>query len=458
MPFRIVEIIAAKRDGLPLSKPAIDFLIQGFTAGTVPDYQVAAFLMAVLWRGMSADETAWLLDAMQRSGETITWEHLDQPTADKHSTGGVGDKVSIPLAPAVAACGVAVPMISGRGLGHTGGTLDKLESMPGLGGARRGFCVDYDLNGFRRLLDEVGVAMIGQTETVVPADRKMYALRDVTATVESIPLIVASIMSKKLAEGAASLVLDVKVGSGAFMKNVADASTLARALVDAGQRCGRRVTAFMTAMERPLGTHIGNALEIRESVHLLRGAGPADTREVVCRLGGEMLRLSGVVADLAAGEARIGRSLDDGSALAKFQQMVQAQGGDPAVGDDPDGVLWRVHRAPIQHTLTAWQPGRVARMDALEIGLAAVRLGAGRNKSSDPVDPSVGFILAARPGDEVTEGAALVEIHAASDKGARAAAQQLRAAITIAEPGVAVTVPPLWLGRVGGEDLDAAKP
>ena len=453
MSFRIVEIIAAKRDGKPLSKGAIDFLIQGFTAGTVPDYQVAAFLMAVLWRGMSADETAWLLDAMQRSGDFITWEHLAQPTADKHSTGGVGDKVSIPLAPAVAASGVAVPMISGRGLGHTGGTLDKLESMPGPGGARRGFRVDYDLDGFRRLMDEVGVAMIGQTEAIVPADRKMYALRDVTATVESIPLIVASIMSKKLAEGAASLVLDVKVGSGAFMKTVADADTLARALVDAGQRCGRKVTAFLTAMERPLGTHIGNALEIRESIHLLRGEGPADTREVVCRLGGEMLRLSGVADDLEDGETRIARSLDDGSALAKFQQMVQAQGGDPAIGDDPDGVLWRVHKAPVVHTLTAWQPGRVQRMDALEIGLAAVRLGAGRNKSSDPVDPSVGFILAARPGDEVTAGAPLVQIHAASEDHAMKAAQQLRAAISIAEPGVPVTVPPLWLGRVGGQDL-----
>ena len=455
MSFRIVEIIAAKRDGKPISKDAIDFLIQGFTAGTVPDYQVAAFLMAVLWRGMDADETAWLLDAMQRSGDFVTWEHLAQPTADKHSTGGVGDKVSIPLAPAVAACGVAVPMISGRGLGHTGGTLDKLESMPGPGGARRGFCVDYDLDGFRRLMDEVGVAMIGQTEAIVPADRKMYALRDVTATVESIPLIVASIMSKKLAEGAASLVLDVKVGSGAFMKTVADADTLARALVDAGQRCGRKVTAFLTAMERPLGTHIGNALEIRESIHLLRGEGPADTREVVCRLGGEMLRLSGAADNLEDGAARIARSLDDGSALAKFQQMVQAQGGDPAIGDDPDGVLWRVHKAPVVHTLTAWQPGRVQRMDALEIGLAAVRLGAGRNKSSDPVDPSVGFILAARPGDEVTEGAPLVEIHAASEDHAMRAAQQLRAAISIAEPGVPVTVPPLWLGRVGGEDLQS---
>ncbi len=451
MSFRIVEIIAAKRNGEPLSKGAIDHLIQGFVAGTVPDYQVAAFLMAVCWRGMDGDETASLLDAMQRSGDFVTWEHLDLPTADKHSTGGVGDKVSIPLAPAVAACGVAVPMISGRGLGHTGGTLDKLESMPGPGGDPRGFRVDYDFDGFRRLVAEVGVAMIGQTATIVPADRKMYALRDVTATVESIPLIVASIMSKKLAEGAASLVLDVKVGSGAFMKNHADANRLALALADAGRRCGRKVTAFITAMERPLGSHIGNALEILESVHLLRGAGPADSREVVCRLGGEMLRLSGVVNDLAAGEARIARSLDDGSALSKFQQMVQAQGGDPAIGDDPDGVLGRVWRAPEITTLNAWTAGTVARMDALELGLAAVRLGAGRNKSSDPIDPRVGFVLTSKPGDAVAQGDPLVEIHAASVAAAEDAARRLRAAIDIAEPGEPVDVPALF-GEVHAQE------
>ncbi len=444
MSFRTVEIIAAKRNNRPLSKGAIDFLIQGFVAGTVPDYQVAAFLMAVCWRGMDGDETAYLLDAMQRSGDYVTWEHLDMPTADKHSTGGVGDKVSIPLAPAVAACGVAVPMISGRGLGHTGGTLDKLESMPGLGGAQRGFCVDYDLDGFRRLLAEVGVAMIGQTATIVPADRKMYALRDVTATVESIPLIVASIMSKKLAEGAASLVLDVKVGSGAFMKNRADANRLAMALADAGRRCGRKVSALLTAMERPLGTHIGNALEILESVHLLRGEGPADSREVVCRLGGEMLRLSGVAPDLAAGEARIARSLDDGSALRKFQQMVQAQGGDPAIGDDPEGVLGRVWKAPEITTMNAWTAGTVARMDALEIGMAAVRLGTGRSKSSDPGGPRVGCVLARKPGDSVDQGEPLVVIHAASPSAVEDAAKRLRAAIDIAEPGHDVAIPPLF--------------
>jgi len=341
-------------------------------------------------------------------------------------------------------------MISGRGLGHTGGTLDKLESMPGPGGNPKGFGVDYDLDGFRRLVGEVGVAMIGQTETIVPADRKMYALRDVTATVESIPLIVASIMSKKLAEGAASLVLDVKVGTGAFMKDAERANQLALALADAGRRCGRKVTAFLSAMERPLGSHIGNALEILESVHLLRGEGPADTRELVCRLGGEMLRLAGVSPDLDSGYARIAGSLDDGSALVKFQQMVQAQGGDPAIGDDPDGVLGRVWKAPVITTLDAWQNGTVARMDALQVGLAAVRLGAGRNKSSDPVDPRVGFVLARKPGEPVTTGEALVEIHAASDGDAEAAAVRLREAIDIAEPGVGVQVPPL-LGAVHSE-------
>ncbi len=354
----------------------------------------------------------------------------------------MGDKVSIPLAPAVAACGVAVPMISGRGLGHTGGTLDKLESIPGPGMRGNGhFTVDMDLERFARVLDEVGVAMIGQTENLVPADRKMYALRDVTATVESIPLIVASIMSKKLAEGAASLVLDVKVGSGAFMKTIDDARVLGRAMVDAGQRCGRNVTAFLTAMERPVGTHIGNALEIAESIATLAGEGPADTRALVTRLGGEMLHLAGAAATLAAGEQRIAASLDDGTAMAKFQQMLIAQGGDPGVAEDPS----LLPSAPLIRPLNAWKTGTVAAMDALQLGLAAVRLGAGRNKTSDPVDPAVGFVLAARPGDTVAAGEPLLSIHARDEASAAAAEASLREAIAIADPGEPVELPPLFL-------------
>lgn len=445
MTTRVVEIIARKRDGKPLTEEMIATLIAGYVDGSVPDYQVSAFCMAVLWRGMNADETAWLLDAMQRSGEVLDWDGLAVPTADKHSTGGVGDKVSIPLAPAVAACGVAVPMISGRGLGHTGGTLDKLESIPGPGlGGTGHFTVRIDLPTFKGLVDRIGVAMIGQTDNLVPADRKMYALRDVTATVESIPLIVASIMSKKLAEGAASLVLDVKVGTGAFMKNQDDARTLARAMVDAGQRCGRNVTAFLTAMERPLGSHIGNALEIAESIQLLQGAGPADTREVVCKLGGEMLRLAGVVDTLDRGDARIARSLDDGTALARFVAMLQAQGGDPRVVDD----LLLLPQAPIQIAYNAQESGVIAGMDALTVGLAAVRLGAGRNRTSDPVDPAVGFVLHRKPGDDVTAGERLVTIHARTDASAEAAARSLSDAISIAEPGEPIALQPLFLDTV----------
>lgn len=438
MPYRAVEIIARKRDGLTLQAPEIEWFVKGFTAATIPDYQMAALAMAIFWRGMTAAETAALLGAMERSGDVVRWPGLPWPTADKHSTGGVGDKVSIPLAPAVAACGVAVPMISGRGLGHTGGTLDKLESIPG-------FNVHLDLPAFDRMVRELGVSLIGQTDTLVPADKKLYALRDVTATVESIPLITASILSKKLAEGVDSLVLDVKVGSGAFMKRREDALALARSLVDAGTAAGRKVTAFLTAMDRPLGTHIGNALEIIESIQVLQGGGPADTRELTVRLGGEMLRLSGVVGTLEAGEARIADVLDNGSALAKFRLLVAAHGGNPAVCDDPEGVL---PRAPVQVTLVADHAGVVARMDALAIGMAAVRLGAGRNTAADPVDPAVGFVLEVRVGLPVKAGDVLAHIHARTERKAAEAAKDLRAAIVVGTE--AETLLPLWMDVVSG--------
>lgn len=438
MPYRAVEIIARKRDGLTLQAPEIEWFVKGFTAATIPDYQMAALAMAIFWRGMTAAETAALLGAMERSGDVVRWPGLPWPTADKHSTGGVGDKVSIPLAPAVAACGVAVPMISGRGLGHTGGTLDKLESIPG-------FNVHLDLSAFDRMVRELGVSLIGQTDTLVPADKKLYALRDVTATVESIPLITASILSKKLAEGVDSLVLDVKVGSGAFMKRREDALALARSLVDAGTAAGRKVTAFLTAMDRPLGTHIGNALEIIESIQVLQGGGPADTRELTVRLGGEMLRLSGVVGTLEAGEARIADVLDNGSALAKFRLLVAAHGGNPAVCDDPEGVL---PRAPVQVTLVADHAGVVARMDALAIGMAAVRLGAGRNTAADPVDPAVGFVLEVRVGLPVKAGDVLAHIHARTERKAAEAAKDLRAAIVVGTE--AETLLPLWMDVVSG--------
>ena len=438
MGYRAVEIIARKRDGHTLADAEIAWLIAGFTAGTVPDYQMASFAMAVYWRGMTPVETAALLSAMERSGDIVRWPGLQWPTADKHSTGGVGDKVSIPLAPAVAACGVAVPMISGRGLGHTGGTLDKLESIPG-------FNVRLDLAAVDQMVRARGVSLIGQTDTLVPADKKLYALRDVTATVESIPLITASILSKKLAEGVDALVLDVKVGSGAFMKDRDAALRLAQSLVSAGTAAGRKVTAFLTAMDRPLGTHIGNALEIVESIEILRGRGPADTRALTLRLGGEMLRLSGVVATLAQGEARIAEVLDNGVALEKFRVLVAAHGGDPAVCDDPERVL---PKAPVITTLRATRAGVITRMDALAVGLAAVHLGAGRNTSVDAVDPAVGFVLVARPGDVVAVGDPLVHIHAATDAKATEAARELENAISIGTD--AEKLLPLWMDVVHG--------
>lgn len=449
MQHRAVEIIAAKRNGTALSRDEIDFLIRGYVDGSVPDYQVAAFCMATYFAGMTPDETAWLLDAMQRSGDIVTWDHLPFPTADKHSTGGVGDKISLPLAPAVAACGVGVPMISGRGLGHTGGTLDKLESIPGPGrdGAGGGFDVRLSLAEFQSMVADERISLIGQTMNLCPADRKMYALRDVTATVESIPLIVASIMSKKLAEGAANLVLDVKVGSGAFMRTTAQARELAEAMVDAGTRCGRKVTAFLTAMDRPLGTHVGNALEVIESVQLMRGAGPADSRAVTCRLGGEMLHLAGVARDLEDGEARIGRALDDGSALACFRRVVELQGGDPRVCDAPEDVL---PKAPLVQPLPAWDDGVVGAVDALEIGLIAVRLGAGRNTKEEDVDPAVGLVFAAKPGDTVSKGQPLCWVHARTEAKAQSALAALRAALSIGPAGSIPDQLPLFIDAVRG--------
>ena len=436
MAYRAVEIIARKRDGHVLDGDEIRWLIAGFTDGSVPDYQMAAFAMAVYWRGMTPPETAALLDAMERSGDVVRWPNLQWPTADKHSTGGVGDKVSIPLAPAVAACGVAVPMISGRGLGHTGGTLDKLESIPG-------FNVRLDLAAFDTMVRQIGVSLIGQTDRLVPADKKLYALRDVTATVESIPLITASILSKKLAEGVDALVMDVKVGSGAFMKNREAALALAKSLVDAGTAAGRKVTAFLTAMDRPLGTHIGNALEIVESIEILRGGGPADTRALTVRLGGEMLRLCGVAATLEAGEAQIAAALDDGRALAKFRELVAAHGGDPLLFQPPEDVL---PKAPFVAPLLAWQDGIVQQMDAWLIGVAAVHLGAGRNTAADAVDPAVGFVLAKKPGDAVRAGDPLVYVHARTPAQRDTALEQLRAAIAI--DNGAPSLMPLWLDVV----------
>jgi len=390
-----VQLIRKKRDGGALDDPEIRAFVAGITDGTIPDYQGAAMMMAIFFRGLDDRELATWAEAMTRSGDVLDLSAVARPKIDKHSTGGVGDKISIPLAPAVAACGVAVPMVSGRGLGHTGGTLDKLESIPG-------FRVDLPSERFAELVGSLGVCLIGQTARIAPADKRLYALRDVTATVESLPMIACSIMSKKLAEGIDGLVIDCKVGRGAFMKTIEDARALCGLMRGIGRRAGKRVTCVLTDMEAPIGRTIGNALEIRESIEVLRGGGPADTRELTYVLGGEMLVLGGAAADAAEGAARIRRALEDGSALEVFRRVVEAQGGDPRVCDSPGSVLPRAK----QREEVALRPGRVTAIDSQALGIAAVLLGAGRRTKEDAIDPAAGLVVDAYLGEVIEPGAA----------------------------------------------------
>jgi pyrimidine-nucleoside phosphorylase len=397
---RAYELIHRKRDGETLPPEAIAALVDGFTRGEVPDYQMAAFCMAVFFRGMDEAETLALTRAMLHSGDVLDLSDIPGAKVDKHSTGGVGDKVSLPLAPLAAACGVKVPMISGRGLGHTGGTLDKLEAIPG-------FRVDLPVERFRELVASVGACLIGQTARLAPADRKLYALRDVTATVESIPLIAGSIMSKKLAEGIDGLVLDVKVGSGAFMKRPDDARTLARTLAGIGRGMGKQVTALLTNMDQPLGRAVGNALEVVESVELLEGGGPADLRECTVELTAEMLLLAKVATDLPAARRAVEAAIADGRGLRKLEEIVEAQGGDPRALRDRA----RLPRAPRTLEVPAPASGFVAAIDTEAIGLAAVALGAGRARVEDRIDPAVGILVHRKLGDRVEKGEPLATIH-----------------------------------------------
>ena len=416
----IPELIRKKRDGERLADAEIRGFLDGVTRGAIPDYQIAAMLMAVYLRGLDDHELAIWADAMTRSGEVLDLSSIDRRKVDKHSTGGVGDKISLPLAPAVAACGLAVPMVSGRGLGHTGGTLDKLESIPG-------FSVELETEHFIRTVDEIGACIIGQTAQIAPADRVLYALRDVTATVESIPLIASSIMSKKLAEGIDGLVLDCKVGAGAFMKTRDQAATLGRALKAIGEAAGKRVTVVLSGMEDPIGTRVGNALEVAESIAVLRGEGPPDTRELTLRLGAEMLLCGDACDSPQAGAERIGEVLDDGSALEVFRRMVAAQGGDPRVVDDPAGIL---PRARERVAVAAPCSGTVTAIAADEIGSAALILGAGRRRKEDSVDPAVGVEIARRNGDTVGAGEPLAYLlH--NDRGVEEASDRVRNAYRI---------------------------
>ena len=398
--MRPYEIIHRVRDGRPVPPEAIAGLVEGYTAGAIPDYQMAAFCMAVFFRGLPEDGLEALTRAMLESGEVLDLSDLPGAKVDKHSTGGVGDKVSLALAPLAAACGVKVPMISGRGLGHTGGTLDKLESIPG-------FRVDLPVERFREIVASVGACLVGQTDRLAPADRKLYALRDVTATVESIPLIAASILSKKLAEGIDALVLDVKVGSGAFMKRREEARRLGRTIAGLARRMGKRVSALLTAMDQPLGREVGNANEVREALALLRGGGPEDLRWVTVELGAEMLRLGGAAPDLERGRRRVEEAIADGSGLFVLRRLVEAQGGDPRALDDPD----RLPRPAGSLEVRSAAAGVVEAIDAEALGLAAVALGAGRARVEDRVDPAVGLTLRKKVGEPVERGEPLCAIH-----------------------------------------------
>jgi pyrimidine-nucleoside phosphorylase/thymidine phosphorylase len=436
---RPYEVIHRKRDGHPLAPEAVAELVTRYAEGSVPDYQMAAFCMAVFFRGMSEAELQALTGAMLHSGDVLDLSDIPGPKVDKHSTGGVGDKTSLAIAPLAAACGLRVPMVSGRGLGHTGGTLDKLESIPG-------FRIDLPVERFREVLASVGACLIGQTERIAPADRKLYALRDLTATVESIPLIAGSILSKKLAEGIDGLVLDVKVGCGAFMKRLPDARALARTLVRLGRGMGKEVTALVTDMDQPLGRTVGNALEVKEVLDLLQGGGPADLRELTVALTAEMLLLGGLAAAVAEARGQVERAIADGRGFRKLCEIVEAQGGNPVSLRDPG----RLPRAAATAAVGAPASGRVEAIDTEALGLAAMALGAGRSRIEDRVDPGAGLEVWKKVGDPVEAGEPLVTLHvgAAPLESPEAIAARVRGAYRIGAGQAPAR--PLVLERIEG--------
>jgi pyrimidine-nucleoside phosphorylase len=416
------RLIERKRDGGRIEPGEWHSLARAYAAGHIPDYQMAAFLMACYLRGLDRAETAALTDAMLRSGETLDLAHLSVPRIDKHSTGGVGDKVSIVLAPLVASVGVAVPMMSGRGLGHTGGTLDKLESIPG-------FRTDLTLENARAQLERLGCVLIGQTDEIAPVDRRMYALRNATATVESIPLIAASIMSKKLAEGLTGLVLDVKRGSGAFLPELDRGLELSRIMIDLGTDHGCPTVVLVTAMDRPLGRACGNALEVEEAILGLRDEGPEDLMTVTYALGAEMLALAGVTKSRDEAVTALRAAISSGRAAERFQQLIEAQGGNPAVVDDPallpQAGECEIYRAP--------RAGFIARVEPRAVGRGVLAMGGGRERAEDPLDPAAGFVITARPGAWVDAGEPLATVFAANTVGSAAGRAALRSAIVIAD-------------------------
>ncbi|MEW5982396.1 MAG: thymidine phosphorylase [Acidobacteriota bacterium] len=440
--MRAVDIIRAKRDGGALNRQQIDSFVIGATDGSWPDYQISALLMAIVLRGMTDEETAWLTSAMAQSGARLDLSRHPGRKIDKHSTGGVGDKTSLVVAPVAAACGVVVPMMSGRGLGHTGGTLDKLESIPG-------FRVDLAAREIADALSDVGCVIVGQTRDVAPADRRLYRLRDVTATVESVPLITASIMSKKLAEGIDGLVLDVKVGRGAFMGTAAEAGHLARSMVRAGDLAGVRTEALLTRMDAPLGQHVGHALEVREAIHALQGRGPQDLARLSLLLAGRMVMLAGLAPTPEEGEQRAESALRSGAALERFRRMVERQGGDGSVVDDPG----RIESAGGHELVRAPRAGYVTGLDALLIGRAASALGGGRDTADDRVDHGVGVRVLVPLGILVRAGDPVLELH---HRDGRGLAEAVALAAQAIELGGAPPVPqPLVLEVVTGGTGDS---
>jgi pyrimidine-nucleoside phosphorylase len=424
--MRPQDIIRQKRDGGELSREEVASFVAGVVDGTWADYQSSALLMAVYLNGMTTGEMEALTQAMLSSGEVLDFSDVHLPKADKHSTGGVGDKTSLVIAPLVAACGVAVPMISGRGLGHTGGTLDKLEAIPG-------YNVHLNLSEFRKILGRVGYAMMGQTAEIAPADKKLYALRDATETVESIPLIVASIMSKKLAAGLGALVLDVKTGSGAFMRDEGRAKALARALVRTGHSCGVHTEALLTDMSQPLGAAVGNANEVQECIAIMRGEShdeARDVRDLSLELAARMVSLSGVTATLEEARAKVRRALDSGAALERFRRNIEEQGGDPRVCDEP----LRLSDLTVQEVrVESEHAGYVEAIDASEVGRAVASIGGGRARVEDKIDFAVGYFARARTGQQVSAGEPLGLLYCRPGSHAEAAAARIRAAYTVGD-------------------------
>lgn len=433
--MHMTDLIEKKKRGGILTEEEIRYIIGGYTDGSIPDYQMSALLMAIVFRGMTPEETMALTMAMTYSGDTVDLTALGPHTADKHSTGGVGDKTSLVLCPMVAACGAKMAKMSGRGLGHTGGTIDKLESFPG-------FSVSMTPERFLEIADTVGFVIAGQTANLAPADKKMYALRDVTATVNSIPLIVSSIMSKKLASGARTIVLDVKTGSGAFMETEEDAFILARAMVDVGKRAGRNMAAVVTDMDQPLGYAVGNALEVKEAISVLRGEDVSDLKELCMVLGSNILERSGLAESEAEARRKLTEAIDSGAALRKLADMVTAQGGDAAAVFDQD----LLPAAPVRHSVKAPQTGYIAAIEARDIGLVSMHLGGGRATKEDVIDLSVGVVLRAKVGAKLQVGDELAVIHAASRADAIRAEEELLRCYTFAD--VLTERPPFIRGVV----------